>query len=249
MEPTVLITGAASEIGQAIIKKFLGNGYRIIATEIEEQVGLLMTNLEEVPPTANKMVDVYPLNLEKEEEIHDFTNKILLRSPIHILVNVAGINILKKFFEWEAADLRKVMNINWVGTFLLTQAVAERMVLNSIEGSITTIASQHGMVANYERFPYCVSKAGLIELTKVLALELAPFRIRVNCISPTYVLTNKNKHILQSNQYVNEELAKIPLGTYATPDDIAAAVEYLNSSASRMVTGHNLVIDGGWTIQ
>lgn len=245
MAKTVLITGAASEIGQEILSVFLNRNYKIIATEISSE----MASLKEMIKHEEGRVKTFVLDLEKDEDITSFTKSVLANYPIHDLVNVAGINILRNFFEWTAEDLRKVMNINWVGTFLLSKAVAENMILHSIKGSITTISSQHAVAANKERVPYCVSKAGLVQLTKVLGLELAPYKIRANCVSPTFVLTEKNKHLLYSSQFLDQELTKIPLGSYAEPRDIAGAVEFLSSDSSSMITGHNLIVDGGWTIQ
>ncbi|AST93506.1 MULTISPECIES: SDR family NAD(P)-dependent oxidoreductase [Sutcliffiella] len=249
MEKTVLITGAASEIGQAILRRFLVNGYQVIATEVEFQRKTLEDCIRSMSIDDQQMIKFYSLDLEKDEEVLQFSEYLKDTYTISALVNIAGINILKNFFDWNVEELRKVVDINWIGTFLLTKAVAESMVAKSIAGTITTISSQHGIVVNKERVPYCISKASLIHLTKVLGLELAPYNIRVNCVSPTYVKTDKNSHILNSNRYIDEELVKIPLNRYAIPDDVADAVEFLTSPASKMITGHNLVVDGGWTIQ
>ncbi|MEJ6527837.1 SDR family NAD(P)-dependent oxidoreductase [Exiguobacterium sp. USCH10] len=249
MRKTILITGAASEIGQAIIRSFLEKGHLVIATEIESEQRILQEFFESLSSQDQSRMVFYSLDLENDEEIPKFVDSLNGTYDVTDLVNVAGINILKSFFDWTPSDLRKVTEINWIGTFLLTKAIAAQMVKRGNVGTITTITSQHGMVANKERVPYCVSKAGLIHLTKVLGLELAPYGIRANCISPTYVKTDKNHHILLSNRYIENELGKIPLERYATPSDVAEAVMFLSAKSSKMMTGHNLVLDGGWTLQ
>lgn len=130
----------------------------------------------------------------------------------------------------------------------MTRFIGEQM-LQTGGGSIVFIASQHGVVANFNRVAYCSSKAALIHLSKALALEWAQFNIRVNCISPTFVETDNNRELLGSVKYKRELLKQIPLNIYAKPEDIAYGIEYLLSDTSKCVTGHNLLLDGGWTIK
>ena len=123
------------------------------------------------------------------------------------------------------------------------------MVKRNNGGTITFISSQHGLVANYDRIPYCMTKGLLVQMTKAIALELSHHQIRVNCISPTFVRTEKNKDFLASSYFYKEALSNIPLHKYAKPIDVARGVVFLLSNAAEMITGHNLVIDGGWTIK
>jgi len=167
---------------------------------------------------------------------------------IDVLINVAGINILQKFLDLERENLEKVVRVNAMNPLLLTQHIVKKMIAHGT-GNIIFIGSQHGMVANYDRVPYSLSKAMLLQMTKSIALELSSFGIRVNCVSPTFVLTSKNDSMLNHPLLLKEALSEIPLKRYALPEDIANAVWFLVSEESSMVTGHNLVVDGGWTIK
>lgn len=247
MRKNVLVTGAGSEIGINTVKFLLNSGYNVIATETINEIRKVDEVINELGVLDNQFIKIHILDLEDTKGVIEFGEFVKKTYNIHCLINIAGINIMKDFFSWSAEELRKVMDINFIGTTLLSQKVAENMILNNIAGSIIFIASQHGIVANYKRIPYCVSKAALIQLSKTLALELADFNIRVNSISPTYVLTEKNKHILQSNLFRSEELVNIPLSKYAHPKSIVNGICFLMNE--EMITGHNLVIDGGWTIK
>ena len=114
-------------------------------------------------------------------------------------------------------------------------------------GCIINVASQHGVVGNRMRAPYCASKAGLINLTRALALEWAEYGIRVNAISPTYVINDQNSTFLMSPEFVEDIRQNLPLGQPASAEDVAWGICYLASPKARMVTGHNLMVDGGWT--
>ena len=99
-----------------------------------------------------------------------------------------------------------------------------------------------------DRAAYCASKAGMIHLAKELALEWAKYGIRVNMVSPTMIFSEKNKEILDGNRAKKEYLIKIPLRKYAVPEDVSSAILFLNSDKASMITGQNLIVDGGWTI-
>jgi len=239
-----LITGANSEIGQAITNKLYDEGWQLILCEQEKEY----SNLIHMNKGKND-ITFFQLNLEEDRSLNEMTEYIEKQvERIDLLVNVAGINILKRFMDWEKDELDNILKINAVSTLILTQSVAQKMITQKA-GNIIFLGSQHGVVANIERVPYSLSKAMLIQMTKSLALELAPFNIRVNCVSPTYVLTNTNSSILTSALFKIEALSEIPLGRYATPKDVAEGVYFLGTENSRMITGHNLIIDGGWTIK
>jgi 2-deoxy-D-gluconate 3-dehydrogenase len=124
-----------------------------------------------------------------------------------------------------------------------------RLMVTARTGSIVNIASQHGIVGNDMRAPYCASKAGVINLARELALEWAKYNIRVNCVSPTFVMTEKNKKMLTDNINFKKTLTSIPMGRYCTPLDVAQSVLFLSSPLASLITGHNLVVDGGYTIR
>ena len=150
--------------------------------------------------------------------------------------------------EVEETDWNMILDTNLKGTFFLTQKVVNNMIKNEIKGRIVNIGSQHGVVANGLRAPYCISKFGLIGFTKVAALELAQYGILVNCVSPTYVLTNKSENFLMTRSVQMDYLPRIPLHKYARPMDIARAVLFLCEDSNQMITGENIMVDGGYTI-
>ncbi|MEX2803660.1 SDR family NAD(P)-dependent oxidoreductase [Streptococcus sp. H31] len=242
---TVLITGAKSDIGQELISLYLDLKYKLILCDVPEEAKKLKSIYGKFDT-----VQIYEVNFLDDSSVDNLIKKLEMSCfGIDILVNIAGINILKSFLELDRDTVNNVLKINVTNSIMLTQAVSKMMIANSIEGSIIFIASQHGLVANYDRVPYCISKAVLIQLTKNLALELAAYGIRVNCISPTFILTDKNRHILESTLYKSTMLSEIPLQRYCEAKEIASAIEFLTNLSSKNITGHNLVIDGGWTIK
>ena len=179
----------------------------------------------------------------------DATGDALLRriesAPgIDILINNLGTNRPKPIADVSDEDLDIMLNMNLRATYRITRAVLKVMPDG---GNIINMSSQMGHVGAPNRTVYCMTKHGLEGLTKALAVELAPRKIRVNALAPTFVETPMTKPMLENpefNAYVN---ANIPLGQLAQAEDIAAAASYLASDAAIMVTGHSLVIDGGWT--
>lgn len=123
------------------------------------------------------------------------------------------------------------------------------MLIYKLEGNIVAVSSQHGVVANTNRAPYCASKAGLIHLVKELALEFAEYGININSVSPSFILSSKNSDYLLSSKTKREILNKIPQRKYVTPQNVAKAIAFLIEEDTKGITGHNLLVDGGWTIQ
>jgi NAD(P)-dependent dehydrogenase (short-subunit alcohol dehydrogenase family) len=167
---------------------------------------------------------------------------------IDLLVNNAGVNVPKPAIELTELDWDRVFDANLRGTFFLSTEIARGWIGASRPGAIVNVASQAGLVAIEERAAYGSSKAGLIHLTKVLALEWAKSGIRVNAVAPTFVRTELTASTLSRPDWAAELLGRIPLGRFGEPEDIAGAVAFLFSDAAAMITGHTLVIDGGYTI-
>ncbi|MCD6156437.1 MAG: D-threitol dehydrogenase [Candidatus Atribacteria bacterium] len=168
-------------------------------------------------------------------------------SKIDILVNNAGVALLDdaENLSEEAWDI--TMAVNLKAPFILSQLVGREMIKRR-SSKIINIASQAGIVALDKYVAYCTSKAGLIGMTKVLALEWGEFGVNVNAIAPTVVLTEMGEKAWAGE--VGEAMKqKIPLRRFALPEEIAAAALFLASDASNMVTGATLIIDGGYTIQ
>jgi 2-deoxy-D-gluconate 3-dehydrogenase len=162
------------------------------------------------------------------------------------LVNNDGINIPKPALEVTEEDWRKVIDTNLTGLFFCCQAVG-RIMMEQKRGKIINISSQTGTVAINLRAAYCASKAGVNLLTKELALEWGPSNINVNAVAPTFIETHMTSHMFKDKAFKEMVFGKILLGRLGQPKDVLGAVVYLASEASDLVTGHILLVDGGWT--
>ncbi len=240
--------GADSSIGKALVPELLLKYKRLILTETSERY-IELKEMEKKIKTfyPTQRIDSFELDIQNENSIEHFRKFIGDKYQINSLFYLAGINILIPSLELSGEMWDRILEINLKGFFLMAQCVAKNMILNQ-GGSIVGIASQHGVVANTNRAAYCASKAGMIHLAKELAYEWAKYGIRVNTISPTMILSEKNKDILEGPRAKREYLNKIPLKKYATPKDISDAAIFLNSEKAGMITGENLIVDGGWTI-
>ena len=142
----------------------------------------------------------------------------------------------------------RTISVNLTGTFLMSQAMGQHLISAGRPGCIVNLASQAGVIALERHVAYCASKGGIIAMTKVLALEWGRYGIRVNCVSPTVVLTELG-HQAWDGPVGDAFKEQIPAGRFAEPDEIAAVVGFLCSSNAAMITGHNLLIDGGYVIK
>jgi NAD(P)-dependent dehydrogenase (short-subunit alcohol dehydrogenase family) len=167
--------------------------------------------------------------------------------PVDILVNCAGTNRPSPFLEVSETDFDELIHLNVRAAFFVAQAVAARMVAAGIAGSIINISSQAGHVAAPGRSVYTATKFAIEGITKVMAVELAPHRIRVNSLCPTFIETEMTRPALSDPAFRSTVLAKIKLGRFGTVEDLMGAVQFLASDASSLMTGSSLLIDGGWT--
>lgn len=249
---TALITGGAQGIGRAVAERFQCEGSRVVIIDCDLGAGEstareLTGRSAQLPP-----VTFFPADLRRPAEIAEVM-KVAPRyvSPLHILVNNAGIEIDKPFQDVTVADWESVMDVNLRGAFFLTQAALPLFAKEG--GAIINISSIHATHAFPNSSVYACSKAGLVALTRNLALELAPRGIRVNAINPGYIDTRLwdeyLRHSSNANALASQTAALHPLGRRGLPADVAEAALYLATEAASFVTGANLVIDGGLTIR
>jgi 2-deoxy-D-gluconate 3-dehydrogenase len=166
---------------------------------------------------------------------------------IDILVNNAGTNIAQDSTEVTEAAWDTVIGINLKASFFMAQAVGNLMIDQGRGGRIINISSQTGSVALIKRAAYCASKAGLNLVTKVLAMEWGPHDILVNAVAPTFIETEMTREMLTDPQLREYALSKNVLKRFGSGNDVAGAVIYLASPAANLVTGHVLMVDGGWS--
>ncbi len=244
-----MIVGASSSIGLTLIPELLNKYRTVVLTEQRSEYSEFLQQVEkwEMQYPHNHIIYM-ALDVLNRDDIFDF-EVFLHKESIKVdsFIYLAGVNMLISALEMTENDWNRIMDVNLKGFFFTSQVIAKNMILNH-GGSILGIASQHGVVANVNRSAYCASKAGMIHLAKELALEWAKYNIRVNVVSPTFIISGKNKDLLESAHSKKEYLGKIPLKKYARPQDISAAITFLESGEADMITGQNLILDGGWTI-
>jgi NAD(P)-dependent dehydrogenase (short-subunit alcohol dehydrogenase family) len=166
---------------------------------------------------------------------------------VDVLVNSAGIGTLGSALETGYDDWNDVLAVNLTGVFLVSQRVAVEMV-QATSGKIINIASVAGLLGYTGRVAYCVSKAGVVMLTKAMALDCAPYKVQVNAICPGVVRTPMTEGNLSDPTFLASKIADIPLRRIGQPEDMASAAVYLASEESNFVTGHALVVDGGMSV-
>ncbi len=244
-----IVTGAVGQLGTQIAKALLEAGADVIIADLN------LSECQEKARTINKnsprCIGV-ELDVTKKESVKKMTALTIKKfGRIDILVNNAGIAVVTPFEKRKLNEFDKVIKVNINGVFLCSQIISKQMMKQK-EGNIINIGSIYGVVSPDPRIyadsgrnsseVYGITKAGVISLTRYLAVHLAKYNIRVNCISPGGIF---NK---QSPEFVENYCSKTPLGKMGSETDIKGAVVYLASKASDYVTGHNLIIDGGWTI-
>ena len=167
---------------------------------------------------------------------------------IDILVNSAGGNLPEPFLDVSEEHLHALIDLNLMGTFRVTQAAARVMAAGG-GGCVVNISSDFGHVGFPGRSVYCLTKHGVEGLTKAVALELAPLGIRVNSVCPTFIETPLTRPYFADPEFYRQAVSRIPLGRIGQVSEVAAAVLFLASPASSLVTGASLLVDGGWTAQ
>lgn len=239
-----LITGAAAGIGKAIAEAYLDQGARVVLVDRNPEIEVIAAELSGASSTAVGIVADLTLSTSLEAAVK---KAIASFGGIDILVNSAGVVELEPAETFSEANWDKTISINLKSVFMMCQAVGQHM-LERGTGRIINLASQAGLVALDQHLAYCASKAGVISITKVLALEWSPRGVNVNAISPTVVLTELGRKAW-AGEAGEAMKQKIPTRRFAEPEEIAMAALYLAGPGSGMISGENLVIDGGYTAQ
>ncbi|MEM1020137.1 MAG: SDR family oxidoreductase [Pseudomonadota bacterium] len=231
---TALVTGASRGLGRAICESLAAAGAAVIAAARASDD---LNSLAEI-----ERVSAWPVDAMGE----DILKKIDALDRLDILVNNAGTNTPQPFLEVEDAVLDRMLDLNVRAAFRIARASARKM---GDGGSIVNMSSQMGHVGSPRRTVYCMTKHAIEGLTKAMAVELAPAGIRVNAVAPTFIETPMTKPMLANPDFMAFVNDMIPMGKVGQPGDVASAVLYLVSDGAAMVTGHSLLVDGGWTAQ
>jgi NAD(P)-dependent dehydrogenase (short-subunit alcohol dehydrogenase family) len=241
---TAFITGAGRGIGYAIATLFYEKGANLILVDLDPGVVEAGRQLAPDPQRVAAVVADITQPAGREQAVGEGLSRF---GAVDILVNNAGVALLDPALETPETHWDKTMDLNLKAPFFLAQRIGADMIRRG-GGKIVNLASQAGVIALERHAAYCASKAAIISMTKVLALEWARYNIQVNAISPTVVLTDLGKKAWAGE--VGEQMKKlIPAGRFAYPEEIAACALFLASEAAAMINGENLVIDGGYTIR
>jgi 2-deoxy-D-gluconate 3-dehydrogenase len=241
------ITGAGSGLGQASAVALAQAGAEIALTELPGKENLAQDTVRMVEAAGRRALDI-PLDVTRLTMITAAIEQVLKHyGRIDILVNNAGINVPRLAVDVTEEDWDRVLDVNLKGVFFVAQAVAKTAMIPRGGGKVINIASQNGVIGYIYRAAYCASKAGVVNLTRVLALEWASYHINVNAVGPTFLETPLTRPMFENAEFKADVLRRIPLGRIGKPEDVVGAVVYLASPAADLVTGHTLLVDGGWT--
>ena len=233
----ILLTGSTGGIGGAILNKLLQNKANVIATG---------TNEKKLDIIKKKFSDVIvkKFDITNHGTIQDFIEECneIFQKKIDVLINNAGITNDNLAIRMKDEEWNKVINLNLTSSFLLTKNTIKKMLKNK-NGKIINITSVVGHTGNIGQANYAASKAGLIGMSKSLALEYGKKNIKVNCISPGFIKSEMTENINESYKKTLEE--KISLERFGTPDDVANVVLFLSSRLSDYITGETIHVNGG----
>lgn len=242
-----LITGGTKGLGLAMARALAEAGADVVVTSREQEKAQQCA--DSLAEATGRRVLGLAVDVTDARQIDTLIEAVVAAfGRIDILVNNAGINIRKPLDEFDEASWDLVQQTNLKAPFLCARAVARYMKKQG-SGRIINLASMLGQVALPERSAYCASKGGVIQLTKVLALELAAHNITVNAICPGPIATELNIPVMNNPQANQFFLNHIPLGRWGKPEELGGAIIFLASDASSFMTGATLTIDGGWTAE
>ncbi len=238
---TVIVTGGTSGIGLASAKKFLANGFNCVT------VGRSRERFDKIKSELDGRVEFVSADVRKVSDCERIISRTVeLFGGVDVLINCAGIYGEGAINATDEKTFDDIFATNVKGTFFVTRAAVGELIKS--RGAIVNVASDAGLKGNYFCAAYSASKGAVVAFTRSLALELASFPVRVNCVAPGDVLTPLTLNQLKLSGETLEDLAEVyPLGRIATAEEVAAAIYFLASKAASFITGAVLSVDGGLT--
>jgi NAD(P)-dependent dehydrogenase (short-subunit alcohol dehydrogenase family) len=239
-----LVIGAGRGIGRAAA---------LALAELGAAVTLAARSVEELSAVAVEVRGaggdcwVRPADVSDESAVEDLVAQADADAPLSVLVNAAGLNRTGPAESYPIEDWDLLMDVNVRGTFLACRAFGRRALERGGGGRIVNVSSQMGSVGYPGRAAYCASKHAVNGLTKALAVEWAPHGITVNAVAPTFVRTPLTEPMLADPEFAADVGRRLPGGEVGEVEDVTGAIVYLASDRARLVTGHILAVDGGWT--
>jgi NAD(P)-dependent dehydrogenase (short-subunit alcohol dehydrogenase family) len=240
------VTGASQGLGTAIAVGLACDGYDVAVSS--KRLERLAEVARQIEAAGARPVPV-ALDLSSHSSIEEAMAAVIdACGPLDVLVNNAGVTLRRPAEEVTPAEWNAVMSVNLTGTFFMSQQMGRHLVASKRTGCIISLASTHGLVGFAQRSAYGISKAAIIHMTKMLAIEWAKHGIRVNAIAPGTVETPSRAAFFAADPKARDAMVeRVPLKKFATPEEVAAAVCYLASAQASYITGHTLILDGGLT--
>ena len=232
----ILITGASGGIGTALVKKFVSLGANILGSGTK-------TEKLELIKKQYPNIKVKKFDINNHSEIEEFMDSVSLElGGLDVLINNAGINIDNLSIRMKVEEWKKVIDINLTSTFLLSKYAIKKMLKNKF-GRIVNVTSVVGHVGNLGQANYSASKAGIIGMSKSLAIEYAKKNITVNCVSPGFIISDMTMNIAEKVKlYLT---SRIPMGKLGTGEDVSNCVAFLSSDQASYITGETIHVNGG----
>jgi len=244
-DEVAIVTGGSKGLGRAMAFGLAECGAKVVVTS--RTVSLIEETANEIIKKGGQAIAV-PVDVKNPQSIEEMVDQVMEQyGRVDILINNAGIAPMKKTMETDIEDWNDVLNTNLKSAFLISKIIAKGMIKQR-KGKIINIGSVLGHMASNVAMPYCVSKAGIAQMTRALALEWAPFGIHVNCIAPGFFETEMTAEQREDESHMKFLKFKIPFKRLGTPDEIVGTALFLSSRASDYMTGAVLYIDGGYSI-
>jgi 3-oxoacyl-[acyl-carrier protein] reductase len=238
-----IVTGAGNGIGKATAQRLASEGASVAVADLDQVAA--QGTVQEINASGGQAT-AFAVDVTTRSSVEALLTAVLERyRQVDVLCNIAGIAIGEPFLQVTDENWQRTLDVNLTGVFLCSQVVARHMAERAIAGRIVHMASTNGLVGEANLSHYNASKFGVVGLTMTMAIDLAPYNIRVNSVCPGLIKTRLTERSRNDPTWAIDYLQKIPLNRFGEPEEVAAAVAFLASKDSGFITGHQLVIDGG----